>query len=99
VGRHRVARMMQRSGLAGLTRRRFCRTTRRDERARPAPDLLERDFTAAGPDRRWVADITYVPTWSGFLFLAVVVDVFSRRVVGWSMSARQQTELVPRARR
>ena len=97
VGRHRVARLMRRAGIVGVTRRRFCRTTRRDERARPAPDLLQRDFSAAGPDRRWVADITYVPTWSGLLFLAVVIDVFSRRVVGWSMSAHQRTELVTNA--
>ena len=81
----------------GVTRRKFCRTTRRDDRARPAPDLLERDFTASAPNRRWVADITYVPTWAGFLFLAVVLDVCSRKVVGWSMSANQNTELVTRA--
>jgi putative transposase len=99
VGRHRVARLMRRAGIQGVTRRKFCRTTRRDERARPVPDLLERDFTAAGPDRRWVADITYVSTWSGFLFLAVVIDVFSRRVVGWSMSSQQRTELVTSALR
>jgi putative transposase len=97
VGRHRVARLMRAAGIRGVTRRKFCRTTRRDEHARPVPDLLNRDFSAPGPNRRWVADITYVPTWSGFLFLAVVIDVFSRRVVGWSMSARQQTELVTRA--
>ena len=97
AGKHRVARLMRRAGIHGVTRRRFCRTTRRDDRARPAPDLLERDFTASRPDQRWVADITYVPTWSGFLFLAVVIDVFSRRVVGWSMSAHQRTELVTNA--
>jgi putative transposase len=97
VGRHRVARLMRAAGIEGVTRRKFCRTTRRDDTARPVPDLLNRDFSAPGPDRRWVADITYVPTWSGFLFLAVVIDVFSRRVVGWSMSANQQTELVTRA--
>ena len=97
VGRHRVARLMRTAGIHGVTRRRFCRTTRRDEHARPAPDLLERDFTAEGPERRWVADITYIPTWAGFLFLAVVLDVFSRRVVGWAMSNRQTTELVTSA--
>jgi putative transposase len=58
VGRHRVARLMRKTGIHGVTRRKFCRTTRRDEHARPAPDLLKRDFTAEGPDRRWVADIT-----------------------------------------
>ena len=97
VGRHRVARLMRTAGIQGVTRRKFCRTTRRDDRARPAPDLLDRDFTAARPDARWVADITYVPTWAGFLFLAVVLDVFTRQVVGWSMSATQNTELVTRA--
>jgi putative transposase len=99
LGRHRVARLMRCAGIQGVTRRKFCRTTRRDERDRPAPDLLERDFTATGPDQRWVADITYITTWSGFLFLAVVIDVFSRRVVGWSMSAHQRTELVTSALR
>ncbi len=97
VGRHRIARLMHNAGIQGVTRRKFCRTTRRDERARPAPDLVERDFTAPGPGQRWVADITYVPTWAGFLFLAVVLDVFTRRVVGWSMSSNQNTELVTRA--
>ena len=85
---------MHSAGIQGVTRRKFCRTTRRDEPARPAPDLMERDFTAPGPGQRWVADITYVPTWAGFLFLAVVLDVFTRRVVGWSMSSNQNTELV-----
>jgi len=94
VGPYRVARLMALSGIQGVTRRKFCRTTRRDEKARPAPDLLERDFSALSPDTRWVADITYVPTWAGFLFLAVVLDVFTRKVVGWSMSANQNTELV-----
>lgn len=97
VGRHQVARLMRLAHLQGVTRRKFCRTTRRDDRARPAPDLLERDFTSPAPNRRWVADITYVPTWAGFLFLAVVLDVCSRKVVGWSMSANQNTELVTRA--
>ena len=99
VGRHRVARLMRAAGIQGVTRRRFCRTTRRDDTARPAPDLLNRDYSAPGPDRRWVADITFVPTWAGFVFLAVVLDVFSRRVVGWSMSANQRTDLVTNALR
>jgi len=99
VGRHRVARLMRKAGIQGVTRRRFCRTTRRDESDEPVPDLINRDFTASGPDRRWVADITYVPTWQGFVFLAVVLDVFSRRIVGWSMSASLETEVVTRALR
>ena len=85
---------MREAGLAGVSRRKGIHTTRRDRNARPAPDLVERNFSAAAPDHLWVADITYVPTWAGFLFLAVVVDAFSRRVVGWSMADHLRTELV-----
>ncbi len=81
VGRKRVARLMRAAGLAGISRRRGVRTTRRDGKARPAPDLVERDFTAEAPDRLWVADITYIATWARFLYLAVVLDAFSRRIV------------------
>ena len=94
VGRKRVARLMRRCGLAGVCRRRKRRTTLRDREARPAPDLVNRDFSATGPNRLWVADITYVPTWAGFLFLAVVLDAWSRRVVGWAMATHLRTELV-----
>ena len=94
IGRKRVARLMRELGLAGVSRRKATRTTRRDHRLRPAPDLVERRFEADAPDRLWVADITYVPTWAGFVFLAVVVDAFSRRVVGWSMANHLRTELV-----
>jgi putative transposase len=94
VSQKRVARLMQAMDLAGVSRRKGTRTTRRDREARPAPDLVERTFTAEAPDRLWVADITYVPTWAGFLYLAVVVDAFSRRVVGWSMATHLRTELV-----
>src|ERR1700685_3078425 len=69
-------------------------TTVRDRHARPAPDLAERNFTAAAPDCLWVADITYIPTWAGFLYLAVVLDVFSRRIVGWAMATHLRTQLV-----
>ena len=82
VSRKRVARVIREAGLAGVSRRKGPRTTRRDPQARPAPDLVERRFEAEAPDRLWVADITYVPTAAGFLYLAVVLDVFSRRVVG-----------------
>jgi transposase InsO family protein len=85
---------MRSAGLAGVSRRRWSCTTRRAEKARPAPDLVERDFSADGPNRLWVADITYVPTWAGFLYLAVVLDAFSRRVVGWAMASHLRTELV-----
>ena len=94
VSRKRVARMMRQAGLAGVSRRKGPRTTRRDAQARPAPDLVEREFHADAPDRLWVADITYVPTLAGFLYLAIVLDVFSRRIVGWSMAGHLRTELV-----
>jgi putative transposase len=94
VGRKRVARLMRSAGLAGVSRRQGRHTTVRAPQARPAPDLVERDFNAPGPDRLWVADITYIPTWAGFLYLAVVIDAFSRRVVGWAMATHLRTELV-----
>jgi putative transposase len=97
VNHKRVARLMKLDGLIGVTRRKKWRTTKRDRNARPAPDLVERDFTADGPDKLWVADITYVPTGAGFLYLAVVVDAWSRRVVGWSMQTHLKTDLVLRA--
>jgi putative transposase len=93
IGRKRVARLMRRAGLQGVSRRKF-RTTVRDEAARPAPDLVDRNFTAAGPDQLWVADITYVPTGAGFLYLAVVLDAWSRRIIGWAMASHLRTELV-----
>ena len=86
VGRKRVARLMPQAGLAGVSRRKFVTTTIDAGWARQAPDLVERNFTAEAPDRLWVADITYIPTWAGFLYLAVVLDAFSRRIVGWSMA-------------
>lgn len=94
VGHKRVARLMRAVGLAGVSRRKWITTTERDRDARPAPDLVERDFTATAPDRLWVADITYIPTWAGFLYLAVVLDVWSRRVVGWAFATHLRTELV-----
>lgn len=93
VSRKRVARLMQEEGLQGASRRRFVKTTRRG-REHPAPDLVNRNFSAQGPDQLWVADITYIPTRTGFLYLAVVVDAFSRRVVGWAMRNHLYTELV-----
>jgi transposase InsO family protein len=97
VGRKRVARLMRVAGLAGISRRKRPRTTVRAQEARPAPDLVQRQFTAEAPDRLWVADITYVRTRAGFLYLAVVLDVFSRRVVGWAMEPHLRTELVLQA--
>ena len=94
VGRKRVARLMRSASLRGVSRRRGARTTIRRERARPAPDLVDRDFTANAPDQLWVADITYVPTWAGFIYLAVVLDAWSRRIVGWSISTNLRTKIV-----
>jgi putative transposase len=97
VGCKRVARLMASAGLHGVSRRKWVITTVRDRGARPAPDLVERNFAASGPNRLWVADITYIPTWAGFLYLAVVLDVFSRRIVGWAMETYLRTELVLKA--
>jgi putative transposase len=95
VGEKRVGRLMKQAGIQGVSRRRRgMKTTRRNQDARPAPDLVERNFSADGPDQLWVADITYIPTWAGFLYLAVVVDAWSRRVVGWSMATHLRTGLV-----
>jgi putative transposase len=95
VGRKRVARLMQQAGLRGVSRRRgFVVTTQRDAQQRPAADLVNRCFAAAGPNQLWVADMTYVPTWAGFIFLAIVLDVWSRRIVGWAIGEEMATELV-----
>ncbi len=94
VGLKRVARLMRMAAISGVSRRRAVRTTRRSEEGRKAPDLVNRDFTAPSRDRLWVADITYVPTHAGFLYLSVVIDAFSRRVVGWSMANHLRSELV-----
>jgi len=97
IGRKRVARLMKESGLAGVSRRKRVVTTRRDRSARPAPDLVDRQFAADKPNALWVADITYVPTWVGFLYLAVVLDVWSRKIIGWAMAVHLRTSLVTAA--
>ena len=96
-GRKRVARLMRDAGLVGCGgRRRRVRTTRTGttERASAAPDLVKRNFTPGAPDRLWVADITYAGSWEGWLYLAFVLDAYSRKVVGWSMANHLRTELV-----
>ena len=97
VGRKRVARLMRMAGLCGASRRRWPHTTRQRAGARRAPDLVRRHFSAAAPNVLWVADATYIPTGEGFLYLAVVLDVFTRRIVGWAMSNHLYTELMLRA--
>ena len=94
VGRKRVARLMKADGLQGVSRRKWVTTTVRDAEATPAADLVERQFAADAPNRLWVADITYIPTWAGFLYLAVVLDAVSRKIVGWAMAEHLRTELV-----
>ena len=91
-GRKRVARLMRRAGLAGRFPRRYRRTTIGDPFT-VLPDLVQRDFTPTRPDQLWVGDITYVRTWEGWLYLATILDCFSRRVVGWSMADHLRTEL------
>ena len=94
VGRKRVARLMRQNGLRGVSRRRWTTTTVQDRAAKVAPDLVKRVFKAWRPNELWVADITYVPTWEGFLYVAVVLDAWSRRVVGWAFATHLKVELV-----
>jgi putative transposase len=94
VGRKRVARLMRAAGLRGISRRRFVRTTIADKYAHLPPDLVDRNFRIGELDRLWVADITYIPTWAGFLYLAIVLDACSRKVIGWAMESHLRTELV-----
>ena len=96
-GRKRVARLMRQAGLVGAQRRRSHGTTRQAHDVVAAPDLVKRDFTASAPDQLWVADITYVPTNEGWLYLATVMDAWSRRIVGWAMDQFLRTELVVEA--
>ncbi len=97
VGEDRVYRLMRNASIKGLKRRKFHTTTKRDKRERPAPDLLNRDFSAEGPDKVYVADVTYVTSWAGVLFLAIVLDVYTRKVVGWATSSVQDASLVVKA--
>ncbi len=95
ISRKLVAKLMQRAGLQGVSRRRgFVVTTQRDPANPKAPDLVQRHFVAQAPNQLWMADMTYIPTWVGFIYLAVVIDVWSRRVVGWSIGEHMRTELV-----
>jgi len=99
VSKRRVDRLMRELGLNGLVRGQGVRTTIPDRGAERAPDLLERDFTAEAPNRRWVADFTYVRTWAGFVYVSSVIDCFSRVIVGWHASSTKTTPLVTTALR
>ena len=94
VGRKRIARLMRQARIEGVSRRRRTKTTQRSEHGRRAPDLVDRNFKADAPNQLWVADITYIPTWAGFLYLAVVLDAWSRRIVGWAMATSLHTKIV-----
>jgi putative transposase len=94
VGKKRVARLMRAAGLQGVMPKGFVRTTVSDAANAVSIDLVDRQFKASGPDQLWVADITYVPTWAGFLYLSVVLDVWSRKIVGWAIESHLRTELV-----
>jgi transposase InsO family protein len=91
--RNRVARLMRAEGLRAKQTRRYRTTTRRNKAHRAAPNRLKRDFSAERPNQKWLADITFIPTWEGWLYLAVILDLFSRRIVGWAMSKRMTCEL------
>jgi len=93
----RVARLMREEGLRAKQVRRFRRTTKRNEGRRPAPNVLQGDFAAERPNQKWLADITYVPTMEGWLYLAAILDLFDRQVVGWAMDGRITTKLTLRA--
>ena len=95
VGRCTVERLMRANGICGAKRRgKPWRTTRPDPAARRRPDLVDRDFTAAGPNRLWVADITYLRCWEGVVFFAFILDAYSRRIVGWQLAGHMRTTLV-----
>ena len=94
VGRKRVERLMRLAGLSGLVPKRYRRTTIRVPGVRVADDLVDRDFTPFGPNELWCADIKYVRSWQGWLYLAAVMDCYSRRIVGWSMRPDLEAELV-----
>ena len=95
VGRDRVKRLMRAHGIEGAKRRgKPWRTTRPDPRAMRRPDLVQRDFSASGPDELWVADLSYLRCWEGPVFFAFVLDAFSRKVVGWQLAAHMRTTLV-----
>ena len=93
IGRHRVARLMRENGLKALQKRRFKKTTDSDHGGPVAANILDQDFSAEQPDQKWAADISYIWTAEGWLYLAIVVDLFSRRIVGWATSDRMKKDL------
>ncbi len=94
IGRDQVARLMKTLGIEGVRRGRRVRTTRPDDQAARSPDLVERDFTATEPNRLWVTDLTFVPTWQGVAYVCFIVDAFSRMIVGWRVASNMRTAMV-----
>jgi putative transposase len=94
IGRDQVARLMRQAGIRGMKRGRRVITTRRDDNATRSPDLVKRNFTAERPNALWVTDLTYVPTWSGVVYVCFIVDAFSRMIVGWRVASHMRTDMV-----
>ena len=94
IGRDQVARLMRAAGIEGVRRRRKVRTTRADDSAPRHPDLVRRDFTADRPNRLWVTELTFVPTWAGIAYVCFIVDAYSRMIVGWRVASHMRTEMV-----
>lgn len=94
IGRDRCARLMRTAGISGMVRGRKVRTTRADATADRAPDLVKRNWKVPAPNRVWVSDFTYVPTWSGMVYVAFIIDLYSRRIVGWRVDTNMRTGLV-----
>jgi putative transposase len=94
IGRDQTARLMKRLDISGVTRGRRVRTTRPDDQAERPADLVDRDFTAEEPNRLWVVDLTYVATWSGFVYVCFITDAFSRKIVGWRVASHMRTQMV-----
>lgn len=94
IGRDQTARLMKALGIAGVRKGKRIRTTRPDDKADRPPDLVERDFTANRPNRLWVTDLTYVPTWAGVAYVCFIIDAFSRRIVGWRVASNMRTQMI-----
>jgi putative transposase len=94
IGRDQVGRLMGQLGIEGVSRRRKVRTTIADDEAQRPPDLVDRDFTADAPNRLWVTDLTYVPTWDAMGYVCFIIDAFSRKIVGWRVAGHMRTQMV-----
>ena len=94
IGRDQTGRLMRAAGIEGATRAKRVKTTRPDPAAARHPDLVKREFTATAPNRLWVTDLTFVPTWAGVAYVCFIIDVFSRMIVGWRCASHMRTEMV-----